>query len=496
MKSWKWEHINDLVQSLSVNEKRYFSLMQKMNEKDKNYLRLFEAINQQLNSKQIAEKFSDTKINISYEKSYLIKMLLKSLRNFHESSSIDTIILQALIDIEILLDKKLYVFCLAYAEYYIELCKECELFEYHLLLLRGKRRCILRLGNSNQYEQNISDEETEEKNCLQKLQNLNIYKTLHQKAHLLCTRKKGVMNDKDRKSLKEIFSDPMLDNINNAHCFMAKMMFYDIKIWYYNYAENNHIKAHQYSAAKIDLLEHNSFILKSSPLTYMSVYANHYIRTYALQKLDELPNIIAKIDFIANNKSQFISQDIKNEAFAHSSEKILDYCVATENFEKGIQNFMQNKKRIRQQHFKLNAFFQMTQHYFAAYFYFHLKDYKNAIKQIKIVLDDFNPETRLVCYVCTKMMNILVQYELGNYDLIPYLLKSTDRLLKSNSIQNSVFILTDNLLRKIIVLHSKKEIQQHIRVYRENLKDIKDYNEIEFYKDTGLLYWAESKVKQ
>lgn len=495
MKSWKWEHINELVHSLSVNEKRYFSLMQKINSKEKNYLRLFEAINQQLNSKQIAEKFSDTKINISYEKSYLIKMLLKSLRNFHESSSIDTIILQALIDIEILLDKKLYVFCLAYTEYYIVLCKECELFEYHLLLLRGKRRCILRLGNSNQYEQNISDEETEEKNCLQNLQNLNIYKTLHQKAHLLCTRKKGVMNDKDRKSLKEIFSDTMLDNIGKAHSFMAKMMFYDIKIWYYNYAENNHIKAYQYSAAKIELLEQNEFVLKSSPLTYMSVYANHYIRTYALQKIEELPNIIAKIDFIANNKSPFISQDIKNEAFSHSSEKILDYCVATRNFTKGVYYFMQNKKRMKQQNFKLNDFFYMTQHYFVAYFYFHLKEYKSAIKHIKIVLDDFKPETRLITYVCTKMLNILVQFEIGNFDLIPYLLKSTERLLKLNQTDYKAFYLTDTLLKKITPATTKKEIKNLFSNYLSQLNNITDTSEIAFATDSGLYLWAQEKIK-
>ena len=113
MKSWKWEHLSDLVKSLSVNEKRYFALMQKEDSKSKNYIKLFDAVNQQVETKKIIAKFSGTKMNVSYEKSYLIKILLKSLRNFHESSSIDTIIYQALFDIEILLDKKLYVFCLA-----------------------------------------------------------------------------------------------------------------------------------------------------------------------------------------------------------------------------------------------------------------------------------------------------------------------------------------------------------------------------------------------
>ena len=67
MKSWKWEHIADLVKSLSVNEKRYFALMQKEDAKGQHYMKLFDAINKQLSVKQINDKFSGTKINLSYE---------------------------------------------------------------------------------------------------------------------------------------------------------------------------------------------------------------------------------------------------------------------------------------------------------------------------------------------------------------------------------------------------------------------------------------------
>ncbi|HRH56085.1 MAG TPA: hypothetical protein PLS10_00450 [Chitinophagales bacterium] len=495
MKSWKWEHINELVQSLSVNEKRYFSLMQKMNSKEKNYLRLFEAINQQLSQKQITEKFAETKINISYEKSYLTKMLLKSLRNFHESSSIDTIIYQALFDIEILLDKKLYVFCLAYTEYYLELCKECELYEFQLLLLKGKRRCILRMGNADAYAANNSIEAAIEKDCLQKLENINTFKALHQQTHQILNRKEGLMNAEDKAMLTKIVENKILNDINNAHSFLAKMMFYDIKIWYYSNAVKNHTTAYEYSVKKIELLETNTFVLKSSPLTYMSVYANHYIRTYALGKIDELPNVIAKIDLIANSKSPFISQDIKNEAFSHSSEKILDYCVATLDFTNGVRYFMLNKKRMKQQNFKLNAFFYMTQHYFVAYFYFHLKEYKNAIKHIKITLDDFKPETRLLTYMCAKMLNILIQFELNNFELIPYLLKSTERLLKLNQIEYQSFFLTDALLKKITPTTSKKEKKDLFANYISQLNNLTDTSDIAFANDIGLFFWAQGKLK-
>ena len=495
MKSWKWEHIADLVKSLSVNEKRYFALMQKEDAKGQHYMKLFDAINKQLSVKQINDKFSGTKINLSYEKSYLTKMLLKSLRNFHESSSIDTVIYQALFNIEILLDKKLYVFCMAYTEYYMELCKECELFEYQLLLLKGKRRCILRTGNAEAYAENNKIEAETEKECLEKLNNIHAFKDLHQQTHQLLNRKEGLFNAEDKALLKKIVENEILTDVNNATSFLAKMMFYDIKIWYYTNALKNHTTAYEYSSKKIELLENNVFVLKSAPLTYMSVYANHYIRAYSLHKIDELPNIIDKIDLIANSKSPFISQDIKNEAFSHSSEKILDYCLASRDFTKGVHYFMLNKKRMKQQNFKLNDFFYMTQHYFAAYFYFHLKDYKKAIKHLKIIFDDYKPETRLISYVCAKVLNILLHFELQNFELLPYLMKSAERLFKANNISSDAFSLTEALLRKITPATSKKEVKHLFANYLTQLNGLTNTSDIAFATDCGLFLWAEEKLK-
>ena len=150
---------------------------------------------------------------------------------------------------------------------------------------------------------------------------------------------------------------------------------------------------------------------------------------------------------------------------------------------------------MKQQNFKLNAFFYMTQHYFVAYFYFHLKEYKNAIKHIKITLDDFKPETRLLTYMCAKMLNILIQFELNNFDLIPYLLKSTERLLKLNQIEYHSFYLTDVLLKKITPTTSKKEIKNLFANYLLQLNNLTDTSDIAFANDIGLFFWAQEKLK-
>jgi hypothetical protein len=49
-----------------------------------------------------------SKMNVSYEKNYLKKMILRALRNFNEDLTDNLTALQTLIDLEILFNKKLY----------------------------------------------------------------------------------------------------------------------------------------------------------------------------------------------------------------------------------------------------------------------------------------------------------------------------------------------------------------------------------------------------
>src|ERR1043165_3205658 len=105
----------DLLNSLSTNEKRYFKLFTSNSSGDKNYQKLFNAIEQEkiTDKKALKKRMGSTGMNVSYEKKYLQKILMRSLRNFHEDSSSEIILHQTLTDIEILFNKQQYDLCMA-----------------------------------------------------------------------------------------------------------------------------------------------------------------------------------------------------------------------------------------------------------------------------------------------------------------------------------------------------------------------------------------------
>lgn len=83
-----------------------------------------------------------------------------------------------------------------------------------------------------------------------------------------------------------------------------------------------------------------------------------------------------------------------------------------------------------------------------------------------------------------------MHYELQNFELLPYLLKSTERLLKANNIKSDAFITTDNLIKELSPT-AKKEKHKLFTEYLSQLNNLKESGDIAFANDIGLNYWAQ-----
>ena len=101
-----------LIKSLSKSEKRYFKLMSQLQEGNKNYLKLFDAIYKQesYNEDIIREQFRKEKFmrNLPEAKSYLMGMILKTLRNHNKPATVHDELLLLYTDARLLINKSLF----------------------------------------------------------------------------------------------------------------------------------------------------------------------------------------------------------------------------------------------------------------------------------------------------------------------------------------------------------------------------------------------------
>ena len=392
MKSWKWQNLKELVDSLTVNEKRYFTLQQNET-KNKNYIKLFEAIQDKTDEKLVKKRLANLKINVSYEKSYLIKVILKNLRNFHEFSSLSVEFNQVLTDIELLLDKKLYSFCYNYVNHYIELALKTESHTYLLQLIKWKRKCIIRLGNLKQLNLFSEEERIIEEDCLRKMSCNSEIRLLQQKMLVLISQKGNSMHENDKKLMQEILLNSILIAPPDYLSIISQLMSLEIKIWGFYYS-NNFQAAFDHVMMLSKIVEENEFIEIYNPQLYYATMANLFNRAYKLDKKEIMDKALWNIEKLAFTTRKNVSEDLKTEAISYVLERKLVGAANNLNFEEAINIFQENKKIFSKYKFKYKPSFYILQYYFAGFAYFHSKDYNHAVKCIKHIIDNYNDSVR------------------------------------------------------------------------------------------------------
>lgn len=110
----KQDHLLGLIASLNANEKRHFRLFAAQQQDDTNYLKLFDALEgkEQYNAADLRRTLNWSATQLDKQKSYLAKVLLKSLRIYKDGISFTAEMTNYLLEIEELMGRRLFDYAL------------------------------------------------------------------------------------------------------------------------------------------------------------------------------------------------------------------------------------------------------------------------------------------------------------------------------------------------------------------------------------------------
>jgi len=145
----KTDETHELIRIMSPNEKRFFRLSSGRTGKETNYLRVFAAMDgmSEFDQEKLGRKLGGRKLNLSYEKGYLHKQLLRSLRHFYSDGNSAMALQDILKSLEILYRKRAGVQCQKLIDKGLEICRQFEQWNYHLELIDWQYRLYARTGN-------------------------------------------------------------------------------------------------------------------------------------------------------------------------------------------------------------------------------------------------------------------------------------------------------------------------------------------------------------
>jgi len=484
----KKEPLFELITSLTMSEKKAFSLFSRSNVQvnDNNYLFLYDAIIKfdvcsDLELQKVVEKQINKK-DYSFTKSYLYKVLLKSLNAFHkERISVESELYELLLSIEILHEKSLY-------DQSLKLCKKgikkAEKFEKkELLLIFEKWKYQLYDKIQSPFIKNYYPKAN---NIIKEISNANEYKEVYDRVFDYVILLGEAKNNKEVKVLTQIIDSPLLKSGRKALSLEAKIYFNNAK-GLAKYFVKEYQKSSSYYLKSITIFNESKTFKDCNPEKYISCLNNYTINQAHLGNTEVLKQSIHFLkDFV---------ETLKNESLkisTYQSLLALELSYYTSNdFTEGF-NELDNIVEIQDKYGnKFNNAHNIFTEYLVAYLYFGSGAYKKALSRLGKILNNSKSDSREDIFVFARILFLITHYELENFSLLEYQLRSIKTFL-SHKERNYIFEKETIDLLKELVLNKKDEQQifskYHV-VFTEYLKG--DRHQFGYF---DILAWIDSKT--
>lgn len=408
----------NLIKSMTMSEKRYFSLFSERHVigSQNKYLTLFNAIEDAKIDDDTAlinklESLGVTCNFIAADKSYLYKLLLKCLSDFHSSKTENLKIKELLIAVEVLFSKGLYDDCVKLIHRAEKLADNCEANALMLDILTWKKRSV---GYSQGVvkAQEVNNEIT---TYLSRINNLKTITDLYYESYLLRFREEKSDLSATRTQFEELMRHPMLQDESNASTLTAKVLYLLIFAHYY-YTIDDNAKEHEYLERVIALIDQSGFYATEYPLDYVSIF-NRLLDLEKFYQPTKFAKNKAKLEQYGENTS--IQQElVRQRIFVHTNVHELEYLVEigqTEQIKKRIHSIESGLNKIS---IPLEPVYWAQLYYILALAHIQTQSLSQALHYINVFINQFRSHTPILFYARAEQLALFTHFLLKNHRVV------------------------------------------------------------------------------
>ncbi len=466
----------ELIKSLEQAEKRHFKIFAKRHvmENGNQYLLLFDIMDRlsDYDETLIKRKLGNTLFakNLSSSKNYLYSLLLQSLRNYNSGRSVRAALHELWLDIDTLTEKGL----LKQASKLLHKAKKLAI-EYHYdiphLELMIMDRKLIRRYISKHADQILKERQQETETLLNnisyRLKMLDLYEAFF-------------LNHRNRNDAKEPLTE-MLKAAENLTAQEDQVQSFEVLLYYhmlfFNYAnvEKNHEKAIHHLGALIELYEKNYQRIDEDQENYISILNNYLNKCFEMNRLEEFPPLLQKMR--AMNAKTF---KIRALIFQNANYLEILYHLAQQHYKEVIALVSKIEKGLKTYASNITKSRQLTFYYNIAIAYFLEKKYTEALEWINRILNEPKQEERQDIQALARIFQLVIHFELDNYDFVDSLILSAKSYLIKKDKRNSAEFLIVKYLKEALYVQSKKQREVFTRL-AEELREEKGLEEIKIW---------------
>jgi len=485
-----------LVHTLEKSEKRHFKLYIKRSsaKEDLKIIQLFDALDKmsEYDEAFLLKKLSNiTKSQLANLKNHLYKELLASLRLLKTTENIDLQLSEHLDNARLLYNKGLKLQSLRILEKAKEIAKANQKFNFLVQALSLEKKIeTLHITRSSVEKTELMAREaifiSEHINRVTRYSNLALllYRWYVINGH--------ARNEEDEVDIKKYFKESLPEiNILEAG-FYEKLYFYQSYVWY-AFIRQDFLMYYKYSQKWADLFNEED-IMKS-------VEIGHYIKGmhnllnahFDLRNFDKFEITLNEFETFSTTQLANQHDNFRVHTFIYIHSAKINQHLMLGTFSEGLSLIKIIEEKLEEYALYVDRHRILVFNYKFATLYFGHGDYATCIDYLqKIINDQVGLRNDLQCYA--RLMHLMAHYELGNTEIIEYLIKSVYRFMAK---MKNLTIIEEEMfkfLRKSFNI-SPRKLHDEFEIF---LGIIKKYEKSRFetraFAYLDIISWVESKV--
>lgn len=484
-----------LIKSLSKSEKRYFKLFAALYGGEKKYLQLFEAIDAQksYDEAKLREQFRNERFikQLSAAKRYLREQILRSLRVYHGGRSMRWQFRDMLENLELLYERGLIEQARWEYEAAEKLAREQENHVALMSLYSWSEKLAPKKWQSGEDLSGIYGPIRE---AIEK--HLNYIDHSEAGRYLMLP----LLGDHPRTREQLDALDLAVSMLPEEKLSTWAAIVNSACLAIYHRARQEPDQALMHAEEVVRLMEDHPALLLSDPLFYVTAVGNYMIHLYSVGRDDDFWKTVERLRATAQKflaKNMALSERVRAQIFLSVYGNEMNYVIKARSVERYAAAAAQVEQGMRPHIPYLNTDMVLKMYHQLSLLHLGMGKYGRALDFNNLVTKDGPPTRGWLVYYHARLVNLVIHYEMGHYDLLEYLVRSTYRFFRSRNIIYRFEEVVLDFFRKL--LRVKGERTEMVTLFEEArcrfaelAEDTLEAHAFDYFDYVG---WLDEKIK-
>ncbi|MEO6905922.1 MAG: hypothetical protein ABI148_06145, partial [Ginsengibacter sp.] len=480
------------------SEKRNFKLYVQRNSSnnDLKVVQLFDAIDKMSSYDEnvlISKTSSIKKQQLPNVKAHLYRQILSSLRLLESSENIDIQLHEQLDFARILYNKGLYHQSLRVLEKIKEIASANNQvnFQIEVLILEKKIETLHITRSMQDRADQLSIDVNKANEHLKKQSKLS---NLALQLYSWYIKNGLARNRDDENEVENFFRAHLTEEIKVQDGFYEKLYYHQSYCWY-TFIRQDYLMYYRHTQKWVNLFLDEPIMIQIETGNYIKGLHNLLNAHFTLRNYSGFNKTLSLFEEFSNSDVVKLNDNNKIQVFVYLYIAKINQHFLEGTFKEGLTIVDEITTKLEGYNLFLDQHRTLIFYYKIASLYFGAGDYDNAIDYLnKIINWKVNLRNDLQCYA--RLLHLIAHYELGNFQLLEYLIKTVYRFMAK--MQNLSLVEEEmfKFLRKSFYLSAKRLKPE----FEKLLNKIKQFETSKFetraFAYLDIISWLESKVNE